>query len=400
MKNEAKHDMSGSKLTGREIAAYFKKNPKANKVYKAVVIALDHGGAMTYATKEIEKLKKGLSNHPEVKKALRWANESTHSTALEKFQAIVTENYTKNFELLCQSLKFNPIQQRILDNFIHKGQIKDQYVGRIAGTAKNSRIYAGTKKFIGSIENRKEALMKALKVNGKQKDILDSYLKTGRVVGKYAGLIAGSIKPTKSYAGFRGFKEHFETVILETTIKTSILANDDWDGSRDREENPKGLTLQQFITIEAKKLKIKVKFKNGAGNGYGGPDLAIFTGKDADLIKYFNQFYDARMKNSADLKRFGESLELEGKKFKSKFRKEAVNPTSYVSREGKKIIQKYKKEIKAANKAKSLADAFKKLGDKAYEAIGQMLMNDGTIKTDDPDEWDKEIGDWVSFVKV
>ena len=79
---------------------------------------------------------------------------------------------------------------------------------------------------------------------------------------------------------------------------------------------------------------------------------------------------------------------------------EAVNPTSYVSREGKKIIQKYKKEIKAANKAKNLAIAFDKLGDAAYQAIGNMLSNDGSIKTDDPDEWDKEIGDWVSFVKV
>ena len=53
-----------------------------------------------------------------------------------------------------------------------------------------------------------------------------------------------------------------------------------------------------------------------------------------------------------------------------------------------------------ANKAKSLADAFKKLGQKAYDDIGSMLMDMGEIKTDDPDEWDKEIGDWVSFVKV
>ena len=98
------------------------------------------------------------------------------SVARNKFKQIVSENYTRNFELLCQSLKFNKIQQKILDNFIHKGQIKDQYVGRVAGSAKNSRIYAGTKKFTGSIENRKEALMKALKVNAKQKEILDSYL--------------------------------------------------------------------------------------------------------------------------------------------------------------------------------------------------------------------------------
>ena len=209
MKNERKHDMSGSKLTGQEISAYFRKNPKAKAVKKAVEFALDHGGAMNYAIQGIEKMKKGLSKHPEVKKALDFANFG-ESVARNKFKQIVSENYTRNFELLCQSLKFNKIQQKILDNFIHKGQIKDQYVGRVAGSAKNSRIYAGTKKFTGSIENRKEALMKALKVNAKQKEILDSYLKTGKVVGKYAGSIAGAIKPTKDYAGFRGFKEHFE----------------------------------------------------------------------------------------------------------------------------------------------------------------------------------------------
>ena len=53
--------MDGSKLTGQEIAVYFKKNPKAKAVKKAVEIALDHGGAMSYAMKEIEKLKKQSS---------------------------------------------------------------------------------------------------------------------------------------------------------------------------------------------------------------------------------------------------------------------------------------------------------------------------------------------------
>tara|TARA_Y100000033_G_C2752525_1_gene114685 strand:- start:483 stop:1817 length:1335 start_codon:yes stop_codon:yes gene_type:complete len=72
--------MSGSKLTGQEISVYMRKNPGAKKdpkVRKAVEFALDHGGAMTFAVKGIEKIKKGLSDHPEVKKALQYANEST-----------------------------------------------------------------------------------------------------------------------------------------------------------------------------------------------------------------------------------------------------------------------------------------------------------------------------------
>ena len=66
--------------------------------------------------------------------------------------------------------------------------------------------------------------MQALKVNGKQKSILDSYLKTGRVVGKYAGSIAGAIKSTKSYAGFRGFKESYD--LLEGDITKSKYYKD------------------------------------------------------------------------------------------------------------------------------------------------------------------------------
>lgn len=69
--------MDRSKLTGQEISVYFRKNPVKDKmVRKAVEYALDHGGAMNFAVKGIEKMKKGLSNHPEVKKALRYANES------------------------------------------------------------------------------------------------------------------------------------------------------------------------------------------------------------------------------------------------------------------------------------------------------------------------------------
>ena len=60
MKKEAHDNMSGSKLTGSEISTYFRKNPKAKRVRKAVEFALDHGGAMSYAIKQIEKMKRSL----------------------------------------------------------------------------------------------------------------------------------------------------------------------------------------------------------------------------------------------------------------------------------------------------------------------------------------------------
>ncbi len=183
MKKEAHGDMSGSKLTSSEISKYFRKNPKAKRVRKAVEFALDHGGAMTYAVKQIEKMKRGLSDHPEVKKALDYANFG-ESVARDLFKSIVTENYTKNFQNLVVALKFNPVQQKILEDFISTGLVENQYVGRVAGTKKETKTYAASKKYKGNNENVRESLMKALKVNEHQKNILNKYLNTGKVIGK------------------------------------------------------------------------------------------------------------------------------------------------------------------------------------------------------------------------
>jgi len=123
-----------------------------------------------------------------------------------------------------------------------------------------------------------------------------------------------------SAKGYSHNKPVKEETISELTIKSSILQNADWDGRRDSRENPDKLTIQQFIRQEAKKYNLKVKFQKGKGRMQGQPsDLAIFDGSAKDLIDYFNEYYDARMKNVGDLKDFGESLELEGKKFKWKF---------------------------------------------------------------------------------
>jgi hypothetical protein len=96
------------------------------------------------------------------------------------------------------------------------------------------------------------------------------------------------------------------------TIKTSILKNADWDGSRDEEENPKGLTIQQFIRQEAKKYRLSVKFQVNKGTMQGqSSDLLLITGSVDNLIKYFNEYYDARIKkgDEEDLMSFGENTE-------------------------------------------------------------------------------------------
>ena len=79
--------MGKSKLTGQEIATYYRKNPKAKQaardpmVKKAIELALDLGGNQTLAVKEIEKMKKGLSKNSAVASALRTANEDMTSTS-------------------------------------------------------------------------------------------------------------------------------------------------------------------------------------------------------------------------------------------------------------------------------------------------------------------------------
>ena len=67
-----------SKLTGQEVAQYFKKHKvKDKKIRKAVEVALDLGGAMSVAQKEIKKFfGNSVLRNKDVQKALKYANES------------------------------------------------------------------------------------------------------------------------------------------------------------------------------------------------------------------------------------------------------------------------------------------------------------------------------------
>ena len=70
------------KLTGREVATYFRRNKvKDAKLKRAVEVALDLGGAMSVAQREIKKFYGNkIANSPEVKSALKYANESVEFT--------------------------------------------------------------------------------------------------------------------------------------------------------------------------------------------------------------------------------------------------------------------------------------------------------------------------------
>jgi hypothetical protein len=67
----------------KQLREKYRSKYPASLVAAAVKIALDMAGAMTPAVKKIEAMKKGLSNDPMVKDALRMANESV-SEAVDK----------------------------------------------------------------------------------------------------------------------------------------------------------------------------------------------------------------------------------------------------------------------------------------------------------------------------
>ena len=129
---------------------------------------------------------------------------------LSNYKSIIKEGWSKNMEALCAAMKLNKIQKDILTDYMNNGQIKSQYVGRAAGSSKQTRIYAAKKKYTGQLSDKKEALYAAMKLNAKQKNILATYIRSGKIMGKYSGSMAGSTKETQRYAGMRAFKEYYE----------------------------------------------------------------------------------------------------------------------------------------------------------------------------------------------
>jgi len=86
------------KLTGREIATYFRKNKvKDKEIRKAVEVALDLGGADSIARKEIKKFYGDkILKSKEVQHALKFANEETFREQLEEDYKKVMKMYPRD----------------------------------------------------------------------------------------------------------------------------------------------------------------------------------------------------------------------------------------------------------------------------------------------------------------
>ena len=81
------------------------------------------GGNMTGAAKQMEKIKKGLSDHPDVNDALRRANEETD---LQELSPKTISSYQKKAGAQYRDLKKSTMSQQTADGGYHKGYISDK----------------------------------------------------------------------------------------------------------------------------------------------------------------------------------------------------------------------------------------------------------------------------------
>jgi len=131
---ELREKMSGSKLTGQEISTWYRKNKDVEKAVrkdknlkKAVEIALDHGGAMNFAIKKIEKIKRGLADNPNVAKALSFANFGEDKDIISEGTWAVPDSYPKLVKL--QKFLSKPHKAKTARD-VHKFHIDaDMYFG-------------------------------------------------------------------------------------------------------------------------------------------------------------------------------------------------------------------------------------------------------------------------------
>lgn len=131
LKTSEDHGMAWAKPVGESVneKAYTKDE---KLVQQAVGIALQMGGNMTGAYKKIEKLKRGLGNHPVVKAALKIANEEVKEGA---FSVKLNKPYKRGDEKIYmdiikkyggKNLKYSPPKGRDpeLDIYFDGGNVK------------------------------------------------------------------------------------------------------------------------------------------------------------------------------------------------------------------------------------------------------------------------------------
>ena len=253
--------MDGQKMTGQEISTYFRKNPIRDKdLKKAVEIALDHSGAMNYAIKQIEKLKKGLSKKTEVKKALQFANEEV--------------KYKLNVGVVFTEDKKESVTES-----------KDEPLAKMFKTT-NKTALAGIMKMLDMTD------VKVIQAMQKQnpKGFMKTVMQLGEdVMGKDP--LKGKYPFQKKFSVESTFREMFETELKEESIVYGV-------------KGIQGAETDKF-NQSAKMMKLKISFKKK-----GSVTLVTMTGNKKQLRDFDSV---ARGKSSygdpSTIKHFDESLE-------------------------------------------------------------------------------------------
>ena len=156
-----------SKLTGREISAYFRRNPvKDATIRKAVTVALDLEGAMTTAAKEIKKFygDKVLKSK-EVQFALKYANEGV----IHEYKEVSVESVAESLNLLEKAYDANDVKkvQQLEKKF--KALLKE-----VDKTMKGSGISAPAFSMVrGGIRKGLESIEKFYKIANTSKESIN-----------------------------------------------------------------------------------------------------------------------------------------------------------------------------------------------------------------------------------
>ena len=266
---------------------------------KATDLALKMGGNMTGAVKKIEKMKKGLSDDPEVKAALQMANEEVTEEVVAEAHAMNEakskmaedkERYQKFFKSALKKFgvtspgELEGEKKKEFFNYVDKNYEADNE------TDKDESVKEEFSKLYEAFNKAKE--MKNLKV---MKQLYNKASNAKFQVDQNDSDARNDMERALSEldSAIRDYEDEIkngvhEGTIAEAQIRTSFEADEMKNVGGDK---------------AAKKMKIKISFKKGKGDGYMGSDAGIFTGDEKNLVKYFQDYMGFEGKTFKELQK-------------------------------------------------------------------------------------------------
>ena len=332
-----------SKLTGREVSQYFRKNKVSDpQVKKAVEVALDLGGAYDVARKEIEKFYGSkILKSKEVQQALKFANEE-----------VVSENFDKDPDIKKISMATNLFAKDELvklKDFIAKNKLDKKKIVKDLDKKKNQ------------LQHIRDVILNPSKKSGLAPKIIQNYKEEVVTEGKLGDSIIRKDFPNVWAASARDrniLKKFHAKVDTSNYKQQKDLYRKDIKGFIDSlnegtmaigifDSNPS--EKRKAIAGMQKLLKGKQNVKVGSPEGQKiGDQLDMKYLSDDELADDFARSSNKNMTISQLLKKHEKRL---GLNFKEEV-EEAVSPAQQAAI----AIAKKEKE-----KKESVMDAFRKM---------------------------------------